>query len=85
MDCLKRKAKPNVNIHDLRQNLNYLSKSLKDLASAREINRKTGVDFAKFEEHINNVQEMVNQRAMKKYPGIEGETDVYLSSIASGA
>jgi hypothetical protein len=59
--------------------------SLKEMASAREINRKTGVDFAKFEEHINNVQEMVNQRAMKKYPGIEGETDVYLSSIASGA
>ena len=58
--------------------------SLKELATPKEIHRQTGVDFKKFEEHINNVQEMMNQRALKKYPGIEGETDFYLSSIASG-
>jgi hypothetical protein len=59
--------------------------TLKDVASPAEIHRQTGVDFKKFEEHINNVQEMMNQRALKKYPGIEGETDFYLSSIASSA
>jgi hypothetical protein len=58
--------------------------SLKELATPREINRQTGVDFTKFEEHINNVQTMINDRALKKYPGISGDTDVYLSSIASG-
>ena len=57
--------------------------SLKELASPSEIHRQTGVDFKKFEEHINNVQEMLNQRALKKYPDISGETDLYLSSIAS--
>ena len=57
--------------------------SLKEFASPSEIHRQTGVDFKKFEEHINNVQEMLNQRALKKYPDISGETDVYLSSIAS--
>jgi hypothetical protein len=59
--------------------------SLKEMASPKEIHRQTGVDFKKFEEHINNVQDMINQRALKKYPGIEGETDFYLSTIASGA
>jgi hypothetical protein len=57
--------------------------SLKEIASPSEIHRQTGVDFKKFEEHINNVQEMMNQRALKKYPDISGETDLYLSSIAS--
>ena len=57
--------------------------SLKELSSPSEIHRQTGVDFKKFEEHINNVQEMLNQRALKKYPDISGETDYYLSSIAS--
>jgi len=57
--------------------------SLKELSSPSEIHRQTGVDFKKFEEHINNVQEMLNQRALKKYPDISGETDFYLSSIAS--
>ena len=42
MDCLKRKAKPNVNIHDLRQNHNYLSKSLKDLASPLALTARSG-------------------------------------------
>jgi len=57
--------------------------SLKELANPKEIHRQTGVDFKKFEEHINNVQEMMNQRALKRYPDISGETDMYLSSIAS--
>ncbi len=57
--------------------------SLKEMASPKEIHRQTGVDFKKFEEHINNVQEMLNQRALKAYPTINGETDLYLSSIAS--
>ena len=57
--------------------------SLKELSSPSEIHRQTGVDFKKFEEHINNVQEMLSQRALKKYPDISGETDFYLSSIAS--
>jgi hypothetical protein len=58
--------------------------SLKELSTPSEIHRQTGVDFKKFEEHINNVQEMLNQRALKKYPDIAGETDFYLSSIAAG-
>jgi len=56
--------------------------SLKELATPKEIHRQTGVDFKKFEEHINNVQEMMNKRALDKYPGISGSTDLYLSSIA---
>ena len=60
----------------------YLN-SLKEIASPKEIHRQTGIDFKKFEEHINNVQEMMNQRAKKKYPDISGETDLYLSSIAA--
>ena len=56
---------------------------LKDISSPSEIHRKTGIDFKKFEEHITNVQEMMNQRALKKYPDISGDTDLYLSSIAS--
>jgi hypothetical protein len=55
---------------------------LKEIASPADIHRKTGIDFKKFEEHINNVQEMMNQRALKKYPDISGETDLYLSTIA---
>jgi len=58
--------------------------SLKEMASPSDIHRQTGVDFKKFEEHITNVQEMMNQRALKKYPDISGDTDLYLSSIASG-
>jgi hypothetical protein len=57
--------------------------SLKELSSPSEIHRQTGIDFKKFEEHITNVQEMMNQRAIKKYSDIAGETDVYLSSIAA--
>lgn len=57
--------------------------SLKEMATPKEIHRQTGVDFKKFEEHINNVQEMMNQRALKKYPDIEGQADLYLSTIAS--
>lgn len=56
--------------------------SIKEMSTPRDIHRQTGIDFKKFEEHINNVQEMMNQRALKKYPDISGETDLYLSSIA---
>ena len=42
MDSLKRKVKPNVNIHDLRQNLNYLSKCLKDMASPQALTARSG-------------------------------------------
>ena len=57
--------------------------SLKELATPHEIHRQTGVDFKKFEEHIRNVQKMINDRATQKYPDISGSTDLYLSSIAS--
>ena len=57
--------------------------SLKELATPKEIHRQTGVDFNKFEQHIKNVQEMMNMRATKKYPDISGDTDVYLSAIAN--
>ena len=57
--------------------------SLKELATPHEIHRQTGVDFKKFEEHIRNVQQMMNDRATQKYPDIEGHKDLYLSSIAT--
>ena len=56
--------------------------SIKEMSSPRDVHRQTGIDFKKFEEHITNVQEMMNQRALTKYPDISGETDLYLSSIA---
>jgi hypothetical protein len=58
--------------------------TLKEISTPSDIHRQTGIDFKNFEEHIINVQEMVNQRLLKKYPDISGETDLYLSSIATG-
>jgi len=56
--------------------------ALKDIANTREINRETGLDIKQFEEHIINVQSMVTKRILKKCPELEGEVDLYLSSIA---
>ena len=56
--------------------------SIKEMTTPKDVHRQTGIDFKKFEEHITNVQEMMNQRALKKYPDISGETDLYLSGIA---
>ena len=52
------------------------------MSTPKDVHRQTGINFKKFEEHITNVQEMMNQRALTKYPDISGETDLYLSSIA---
>ena len=56
--------------------------SIKEMSTPNDVHRQTGINFKKFEEHITNVQEMMNQRALKKYPDISGETDLYLSGIA---
>ena len=57
--------------------------ALKDIAKPRDIHRITGIDFKQFEEHITNVQSMVTKKVIKKCPEIEGEIDLYLSSIAN--
>jgi len=56
--------------------------ALKELASDREIHNASGIDVKKFEEHINNMQEMVTKRVIKRCPEFEGEIDLYLSTIA---
>lgn len=56
--------------------------SIKEMSTPKDVHRQTGINFKKFEEHITNVQEMMNQRALTKYPDISGETDLYLSGIA---
>jgi hypothetical protein len=56
--------------------------SIKEMSTPNDVHRQTGINFKKFEEHITNVQEMMNQRALKKYPDISEHTDLYLSSIA---
>ena len=56
--------------------------SLKDIASSREVHRVTGIDFTTFEQHILNVQEMVNNRLKDKVPEFSGEVNLYLSAIA---
>ena len=56
--------------------------SIKEMSTPKDVHRQTGINFKKFEEHITNVQEMMNQRALKKYPDISEHTDLYLSSIA---
>jgi hypothetical protein len=57
--------------------------ALKDIAKPKDIHRVTGIDFKKFEEHITNVQSMVTKKMIKKCPELEGEVDLYLSSIAN--
>ena len=56
--------------------------ALKDIAKPKDIHRITGIDFKKFEEHITNVQSMVTKKMIKKCPELEGDVDLYLSSIA---
>lgn len=60
----------------------YLS-ALKEMCSEREIHRASGVDVKKFEEHVNNMQEMVTKKVIKTCPEFEGQIDLYLSSIAA--
>ncbi len=55
--------------------------ALKDISTPKEIHRITGVDLQKFEEHIVNVQDMVNKKVLKKCPEFAGDVDLYLSSI----
>lgn len=56
--------------------------ALKDMASPELITKQTGVDFHKLEEHINNVQDMVTKKTIKKCPEFAGDVDLFLSSIA---
>ena len=56
--------------------------ALKDIASPSEINRCTGVDLKKFEEHIVNIQDMIGKKVIKKCPEFAGEVDLYLATIA---
>lgn len=58
--------------------------SLKDIARPVDIHRVTGIDFTTFEQHILNVQEMVNTRLKEKVPEFAGEVNLYLSAIADG-
>lgn len=57
--------------------------ALKDITNPREINRHTGVDLNKFEEHILNIQDMISKKVVKKCPEFAGEVDLYLSTIAN--
>jgi len=59
--------------------------ALKDIYTPREIHRHTGIDLKKFEEHITNVQDMINKKVVKKCPEFAGEVDLYLSSIGGEA
>ena len=59
--------------------------ALKDIATTKEIHNATGVDLKKFEEHIINVQDMVNQKVVKKCPEFAGDVDLYLSAIGGEA
>ena len=56
--------------------------SLKDIAKPSDVHRVTGLDFPTFENHILNVQEMVNNRLKEKVPEFSGEVNLYLSAIA---
>ena len=56
--------------------------ALKDVSTPEEIQRQTGVEFNKFQEHILNVQDMVTQKVIQKCPEFAGNIDLYLSSIA---
>jgi len=58
--------------------------SLKDIARPSDVHRVTGLDFPTFENHILNVQEMVNTRLKEKVPDFAGEVNLYLSAIADG-
>jgi hypothetical protein len=58
--------------------------ALRDMASPELITKQTGVDFHKLEEHINNVQDMVTKKTIKKCPEFAGDVDLFLSSIADG-
>ena len=58
----------------------YLS-ALKDIASPKEINRITAIDFDKFQEHIINSQEYSKNKLLEKCPQLKEETDLYLSNI----
>ena len=59
--------------------------ALKDIATAREVHKNTGVDLKTFEEHILNVQDMVSKKVVQKCPDFAGDVDLYLSSIAGEA
>lgn len=59
--------------------------ALKDIATPTQIQRQTGTELKKFEEHILNVQDMVSKKVVEKCPQFAGEVDLYLSSIAGEA
>ena len=55
---------------------------LTSIASHRQINRVAGIDVPLFIEHIMKVQEEVTKKVVQKIPALQGEIDLYLSSIA---
>lgn len=56
--------------------------ALLDLASQKEIHRVTNIDVKLFIEHVLQVQQDVTKKVIRKIPALQGEIDLYLSSIA---
>ena len=59
--------------------------AVKDLATPKQIMSTTGVDIVKLEEHILNVQDLVNRKVIEKCPEFAGNVDLYLTAISQGA
>lgn len=55
---------------------------LLEIASHRQINRVANIDVKLFIEHVLKVQEQVTKKVIQKVPALQGEIDLYLSSIA---
>src|SRR6056300_410838 len=55
---------------------------LLEIASHRQINRVANIDVKLFIEHVLKVQEQVTKKVIQKVPSLQGEIDLYLSSIA---
>ena len=58
---------------------------LTSIASHRQINRTTGIDVKVFVEHVMKVQEEITKKVVQKIPSLQGEIDLYLSSIAGNS
>jgi hypothetical protein len=58
--------------------------ALKDIASANEIYKASGIDIKEFEKKILGIQDKSTRMAVEKCPSFKGDVDSYLQKQASG-
>jgi len=56
--------------------------AIKDIATADEFKRSTGLDFPSFEKHATSIQDSISKQMIGACPQFAGDVDTYLGWIA---